>query len=86
MAETKITKILHTNDYGQIFRVNKIPNTMFNFYVLSRQEYKDGTHRWNLCVEHETTRNYIVLDSMRGTKEEAVAALLAIIGQSSQAC
>ena len=71
-----IKKIVADNDCGQIFIAGNIPNTMFNFYVLKRKVYKNGSSLWNLCVEYnKNKKKYMVLDSVKGSKEYAIAYL-----------
>lgn len=80
--------ILVDNENGTSFRYSKVPSAMFNFYVLHKKDYKDGTSLWHLCVEIakapagksspdcvNTTSNYIKLESFRGTKEQAKTKL-----------
>jgi len=83
-GHSKIMKtILCESDNGVIYRVEKIPNTMFNFYILKRRRFKDGTHQYNICVElaGDTTK-YWVLDSIRGHESDAVKRLDEIIKNS----
>ena len=35
--------ILVDNENGTSFRYSKVPSAMFNFYVLHKKDYKDGT-------------------------------------------
>lgn len=80
------------NENGTIFRYQKIPHNMFNFYILHKRNYKNGTSLWHLGVEVakapagksspacvNTSSNYIKLDSCKGTKEQAKQRLEAII-------
>jgi len=88
MARTVLTE----NDNGVIYRYNKVPSNMFNFYLLRRRAYKNGKSLWHLCVEVaappagknapeciNTESNYIKLQSFRGTKTEAAKQLDNII-------
>ena len=88
MAKT----VLVENDNGVIYRYNKVPNNMFNFYLLKKQAYKNGNCLWHLCVEIanpptgktapecvNTNSNFIKLQSFRGTKFEAAKQLDNII-------
>lgn len=88
MAKT----VLVENDNGVIYRYDKVPNGMFNFYLLKRKAYKNGKTLWHLCVEIAkppagkqgpecltTSSNYIKLQSFRGTKSEAEKQLDMII-------
>lgn len=84
--------ILTENENGTIFRYKKIPHNMFNFYILRKKDYRDGTSLWHLCVEiaaapagqsspscTKTASNYIKLESCKGTKEMAKSKLEEII-------
>lgn len=77
--------ITHESNFGCIFNYDEIPNKMFNFYITKRHEYKDGTCLWNLCAElndapnhiadHNSDNSYIKMDSIRGTREDALARM-----------
>lgn len=84
--------ILTDNENGTIIRYDKIPHGMFNFYALKKRDYKNRTSLWHLCVEIAAApagkqspecvgkdSNYIKLENFRGTKEQAVKRLDAII-------
>lgn len=84
--------VLLENDQGIIYRYNKIPNNLLNFYMLKKRAYKNGNDLWHLCIEVatppsskkgpdccDTTHNYIKLESFRGTKSQAKARLDEII-------
>lgn len=75
--------LLQESDHGVIYRYDKISNTMFNFYILKRRTYKDGTHQFNICVELAAdTNKYFVIESIRGKKSDAVKRLDEIIKNS----
>lgn len=75
--------ILQESDSGIIYRVEKIPNTMFNFYILKKRRFKDRTHQYNICVELATNPSkYWVLDTIRGHKSDAIKRLDEIIKNS----
>lgn len=65
--------VIVESDNGSIFRAEKIPNTLFNFYILKRKrEFKDGTSTWQICVEYAANKNrYMVLDTIRGKRKDA---------------
>jgi hypothetical protein len=74
---------LAESDNGVIFRIDKIPNTMFNFCIIKRREFKDGTCRWSICTGLAAdTKKYMVIDTMRGTKTDATKRLEEIIKES----
>ena len=80
MNSEKLIECIHTNDYGDIFKVLNIPNTLFNFYILKRKVYKDGTNQWNICCELANDNSkYIILDIIRGTREDAYKRLKEIL-------
>lgn len=74
--------VIAQNENGVIFRLDKIPNTMFNFYVLQKKQYKDGTFLYHICVEVEKSRDYLILDRIRGTEADAVTRLEEIVENS----
>lgn len=76
--------VLQESDAGIIYRVDKIPNTMFNFYILKKRRYKDGTHQYNICVElaADYINKYWILDTIRGKKSDAIKRLDEIIKNS----
>lgn len=85
MKGTNIMKksVLQESDKGVIFRFDKIPNTMFNFYILKTREFKDHTHSYKICVELASNpAKYWVLDTIRGRKSDAVKRLEEIIRNS----
>ena len=77
MKKTK----LNENDCGVIYRFDKIPNSMFNFYIIKRRTFKDGTHSWNLCVEYASNPSkFMVLQSgFRGKRADAIKRLEELI-------
>lgn len=78
--------ILQESEQGVIYRYNKVPNDMFNFYILKKQTFKDGTHKWHLCVELAAAQGdkYIVIDSIRGKKGDAIKRLDELIKNSGR--
>ena len=75
--------VLQESDAGIIYRVEKIPNTMFNFYILKKRKFKDRTHQYNICVELAAdTSKYWVLATIRGHKSDAIKRLDEIIKNS----
>ena len=76
--------VLQESDNGIIFRFDKIPKTMFNFYILKKKTYKDKTHLYDICVELAScpTQKYIVIDKIRGHKSDAIKKLEEIIKNS----
>lgn len=93
-----MNKITFTdNKNGTIVSYEKIPHGMFTFYVLRKRDYKNETSLWHLCVEIAAaptgkqspkcvgmSLNYIKLESFKGTKEQAVERLDAIIEEYKQ--
>lgn len=76
----KLIECIWTNDNGDIFTVLNIPNTLFNFYILKRKAYKDGTNQWNICCELANNHSkYMTLDIIRGTREDAYKRLKEIL-------
>ena len=64
------------NEHGAIFRADSIPNDLFNFYILRRRDYKNGTSQWNICCElSSNTSKYMIIEVIKGTKENAIQRL-----------
>lgn len=75
--------ILQESEQGVIYRLDKIPNTMFNFYILKGRKFKDGTHTYKICVELAANIDkHFVLDTIRGHRSDAVKRLDEIITES----
>lgn len=75
--------VLQENENGAMYRLDKIPNTMFNFYILKGRSYKDGTSSYKICVELNADHNkHFTIDTIRGTKNAAVNRLDEIIRHS----
>lgn len=75
--------ILQESDKGIVFRIEKIPSTMFNFYILKGRRYKDSTHSYKICVElaSNSSKSW-TLDTIRGHKSDAVKRLEEIVRNS----
>ena len=68
--------VLRENDAGVVFRAHAVSNLLFNFYILKRRTFKDGTCQWNICTEFARDMDkYMVLDIIRGDRAAAVARL-----------
>ena len=79
-TESHILIPTNENDHGAIYEPTYIGAGLFHFYLLKRRTYKDGTFSWNLCCElAENFDRYMVIDHMRGSKEEALARLEKIV-------
>ena len=73
-------KNLRENEYGIIFRADFVPGSLFNFYIDRRRVFADGTANWNICCELANDPNkYMVIDTIRGTKADAVFELEKIL-------
>lgn len=71
---------IQENDYGAIYEPTYIGAGLFHFYLLKRRAYKDGTFSWKLCCElAENFDRYMIIDHIRGTKEEALERLEKIV-------
>ena len=74
-----LTKIIE-NELGVVFHSDSVPNDLFNFYILRRRSYKDGTYQWNICCElKEDSDKYMVIESIKGTREIAIQRLKEIL-------
>ena len=75
--------ILQESDSGIVYRIDKIPSSMFNFYILKKRRFKDKTHQYNICVELASDSSKCwTLDVIRGHKSDAVNRLEEIIRNS----
>ena len=72
---TKLTE----NEHGVIFRADSIPNDLFDFYILRRRDYKNGTSQWNICCELKNDDQYMVIERIKGTREDAIRKLEEIL-------
>ena len=74
---------IRENDHGAVFHSDTVPNSLFNFYVLRRRLFSDGTARWNICCELSThDARFLVIDTIKGTKEDAIRKLEDILSNS----
>lgn len=74
---------LRENEYGAVFHSDSVPNSLFNFYVLRRRLFVDGTARWNICCELKNNNaRFLVIDTIKGTKEDAIRKLEDILSNS----
>lgn len=72
--------IIQESDEGVVYCFDKIPNTLFRFYILKRRKFKDGTHLWDIGVELTTDISKCMkLDDIRGHKADAVKRLEEIV-------
>ena len=79
-TDSHVLVSIQENDYGAIYEPTYIGAGLFHFYLLKRRAYKDGTFSWNLCCElAENFDRYMIIDHIRGTKEEALERLEKIV-------
>jgi len=72
------------NEYGAVFYPAVINPGLFHAYILKTQCFRDGTCRWKLCLScREDFNRYMVLETMRGTEEEAKKRLATILTSGS---
>lgn len=72
------------NDCGAVFYPAVINPRLFYAYILKRQCFRDDTCRWDLCIScREDEDCYMVLETMRGTEEEAKERLSIILTSGS---
>lgn len=72
------------NEYGAVFYPAVINPGLFHAYILKTQCFRDGTCRWKLCLScREDFNRYMVLETMRGTEEEAKERLAMILASGS---
>lgn len=91
-AEDKAAKkmLIHSNSYGRIYKVDKIPTNLFDFYILKKRTYRDGTCQYEIGVSEDTTgllsgTKDRVLDSIRGSLEDAERRLNELLGINDKA-
>ena len=72
------------NEYGAVFYPAVINPGLLHAYILKTQCFRDGTCRWKLCLScREDFNRYMVLETMRGTEEEAKERLAMILASGS---
>lgn len=72
------------NEHGAVFYPVVINPGLFHVYILKTQCFRDGTCRWKLCLScREDFNRYMVLETMRGTEEEAKERLTTILTSGS---
>lgn len=72
------------NEHGAVFYPAVINPKLFHVYILKTQCFRDGTCRWKLCLScREDFNRYMVLETMRGTEEEAKERLTTILTSGS---
>ena len=77
--------ILQESDQGIIYRIDKIPSSMFDFYILKGRRFKDKTHSYKICVGLSSNPDKCwILAKIRGHKTDAVRALENIIQNNGQ--
>lgn len=53
---------------------------LFEFYILKQCDFKDGTSKWDLCCKYaKNTSDNMVLDQIRGTREDAINKLRKLV-------
>ena len=83
-ATTMDSDMNRKNDCGAVFYPAVINPRLFHAYILKRQCFRDNTCRWNLCIScREDEDCYMVLETMRGTEEEAKERLAIILTSGS---
>jgi hypothetical protein len=55
------------NDKGTIYETP----FFFNIYCLRKWVYKDGSCMWHICLELKDGSKYMVVDTVKGSKEDA---------------
>lgn len=72
------------NEYGAVFYTAVINPKLLYAYILKTQYFQDGTCRWRLCLSCREDENHcMVLETMRGTEEEAKERLATILTSGS---
>lgn len=72
------------NEHGAVFYPAVINPKLFHAYILKTQCFLDDTCRWRLCLScREDFSRYIILETMRGTEEEAKERLATILSSGS---
>lgn len=67
--------VIRENDNGIVFKSNKLPS-IFNVYILKKRCFKNGTFRWKIGIENaQNESRYFIIDSVVGSKEDAINAL-----------
>ena len=72
------------NEHGAVFYPAIINPKLLHAYFLKTQYFRDGTYRWKLCLScSEDVSRYMILETMRGTEEEAKERLATILSSGS---
>ena len=72
--------LIQESDTGMIFRFEKLPSNLFEFYILKTKRFKDRTHSYKICVGLAgDTKKCWTLKTIRGHKSDAIKALETII-------
>ena len=72
--------LLHESPDGMIYRIEKIPSGMFEFFILQKREFKDGTKSYDIGVSPTAnTSKGFIFDRIRGHRSDAIKRLDQII-------
>ena len=72
--------ILQESEQGIVYRIEKIPSDMFDFYIMKGRAFKNGTHAYKLCVSLSSNPNKcLTLATIRGRKSDAIRSLENIV-------
>ena len=81
MAKT----LLRESANGMVFKIDKIPNNMFEFFVLEKKAFEDGTKRYVIGVSPTADDSKgFVFDTIRGHKQDALKRLDEIVKKYKQ--
>lgn len=78
-ASEKVMEETWEGEYSIVFAPLMINPSLFNVYIENKKKYKDGTSKWTIGIELKNSTKFMVLDAIRGTREEAVKRLEEII-------
>ena len=72
--------ILVESPKGVVLRVEKIPSSMFEFFILQKREFKDGTKSYAIGVSPTANTNKgFTFKTIRGHRSDAIKELDNII-------
>ena len=61
---------------GIVYKIDKIPSGLFEFFILQKREFKDGTKSYDIGVSPSTdTSKGFTLSNIRGHRSDAIKEL-----------
>lgn len=68
--------LLRESPNGMVFKIDKIPSGMFEFFIVKRREFKDGTKSYDIGVSPtDDDSKGFTFDRIRGHRSDAIKRL-----------